>query len=316
MARWVGAILFMFLYGCGDEKSSLSGDAPVDKADFVDAFPDLKLPKTIYDTGLARIGDTTTISYAVFTQFVPDSAFRAIITDNKKGIIKPVGKIKSADELYLLAKLVQDKKYTLGVFVFDNDNKYLGGKELLTNRFNDGYLHTVNINREPTFMIGREKITPDNRQFYTRTGYAYNKDAGFMIVVNDSNEDLKKQDSIINPIDTFARANKFSGDYIKDKKNFISLRDGRNATTYLFFVHFEKSNGECKGELKGELVMKNESTGQYTAGGDPCVINFRISNSQVQMKEEGSCGNHRDIKCFFDDQYNKKREPKTKQKRK
>lgn len=312
----MGLVLCCFLFACGDKKTSLSGDAPVGKEEFVDAFPDFKVPKTIYDSSLARIGDTTTISYAVFTQFVPDSAFRSLFGDNKKMGIKPVGKIKSGDELYLLAKTVQNKNYRLGVFVFDNDNKFLGGKELVSNQQEDGYTHFVSINREPTFTIGQEKITNDNKQFYTRTGYAYTKDVGFMIVVNDSNEDTKRHDSIINPIDTFARSNKFSGDYIKDKKNFISLRDGRNANTYLLFVHFEKNNGQCSGELKGEMVMKDDKTGQYTAGGDPCVINFKLSNSDIQMKEEGSCGNHRDIKCFFDDTYNKKREPKAKMKRK
>ena len=315
MTKWMGLILVVVLCGCGDDKNSLSGDGPVEQEDFIAAFPDIKLPKTIYDTGLARLGDTTTISHFVFNQFVPDSAFRSVMGDNKKSTIKPVAKISSEEEYYLLAKMIQNKNQTLGVFVFDNDHTYLGGKQLLNNHARDGYTHMVSINREPTFTIGREKITSDNKHFYSKTGYAYNKDAGFMIVVNDSNEDIKKNDSIINPIDTFARANKFSGDYIKDKKNFISLRDGRNATTYLFFVHFEKNNGQCTGELKGELVMKDETNAQYIAGGDPCVINFKLSNTQVQMKEEGSCGNHRDIKCFFEDRYNKKREPKPKQKR-
>jgi hypothetical protein len=34
------------------------------------------------------------------------------------------------------------------------------------------------------------------------------------------------------------------------------------------------------------------------------------------MKEEGSCGNHRDIKCFFEDTYTKKKEIKSKTKKK
>jgi hypothetical protein len=316
MSKWMGVALLFALIACGDKKTSLSGDAPVAKDDFIGAFADLKLPRTFYDSGLYRIGDTLTISRAVFTQFIPDSAFRSVFGDDKKAVIKPVGKIKLEEELYLLAKTVQNKNHRLGVFVFDKDHNYREGKELVDDKQADGYTHFVNINREPTFTIGREKITSENKQFYTRTGYAYNKDAGFMVVVNDSNEDTKRKDSIINPIDTFARVNKFSGDYVRDKKNFLSLRDGRNANTYLFFVHFEKNSGQCTGELKGELVMKDDKSGQYTAGGDPCVINFKLSNSDIQMKEEGSCGNHRDIKCFFDDRFNKKREPKPRTKRK
>jgi len=309
-------MLLVFFFACSNDKRSLSGDDPVTVEDFIEAFPDMKLPKAIYDTALSRLGDTTTISRAVFTQFIPDSALNRVATITTKAAIKPVGKIKSEEEIYLLAKIVENKKASLIAFVLDNENKFLAAKELVTNKVNDGYSHSVSINREPTFNIAREKFTKDNQMFYTRTGYAYNKDAGFMVVVNDSNEDIKKQDSIINPIDTFTRLNKYSGDYLKDKKNFISLRDGRNANTYLFFVHFEKNNGDCAGELKGEMVMKDDNTAQYTAGGDPCVINFEFSGAQIQMKEEGSCGNYRGIKCFFEDRYNKKKEPKPKQKKK
>jgi hypothetical protein len=315
MAKWVGLFLWVMVCSCGEKKSSLSGDAPIDAKDFVQAFPDIKLPTTISDSSLKRIGDTTSISRAVLTQFVPDSVLQAIAID-KNATIKPVAKINAEDETYLLAKFLQNKKATLAVFVFNEKTKFLNAKELVHNGYNDGYVHSVNINREPTFTIAREKVTKDNQLFYTRTGYAYNKDAGFMVVVNDTNEDMQRKDSIINPIDTFARKNPFSGDYIKDKKNFISIRDGRDANTYRFFVHFEKDGGTCKGELKGELSIKAENTGQYTANGDPCVINFKFISSQVQVKEEGSCGNHRDIKCFFNDSYNKKRAPKLKPKKK
>lgn len=316
MAKWIGAIAIICLLACGNDKGSLSGDDPVTAKDFIEAFPDIKLPRTFHDTGLNRIGDTTTISRAVFVQFIPDSAFTRISGNNKNTSIKPVGKIKSEEELYLLAKFVENKEASLIAFVLDNNNKFLGAKELVTNKLADGYSHFVSINREPTFNIAREKFTKDNQMFYTRTGYAYNKDAGFMVVVKDSNEDVKRQDSIINPIDTFTKVNKYSGDYIKDKKNFISLRDGRNANSYMFFVHFEKNNGDCVGELKGEMIMKDDNTAQYTAGGDPCVINFKFSGSQIQMKEEGSCGNYRGIKCFFEDKFSKKKDPKPKQKKK
>lgn len=316
MVKWMGVLLAWILISCGDKKSSLSGDAPVEAEDFVEAFPEIKLPKTIQDTALLRLGDTTTISKTVFTQFVPDSALHGVTGKLSNYQIKPVGKIPRDEELYLLAKFVQQKQAVLGVFVFDNNSKFLGAKELVGNRYSDGYSHMVNINREPTFIISREKISKDNQLKYTRTGYAYTKDVGFMVVMNDSNEDLKRGDSILNPIDTFPKTFKYAGDYVKNKKNFISLRNGPRPNTYLFFVHFEKNKGECTGELKGEMVLRDDKTGQYTAAGDPCVINFKFSGSQIQMKEEGSCGNHRGIKCFFDDRFTKKKEAKAKQKKK
>ncbi len=311
----MGIALMLALVACGDNKTSLSGDAPVEAKDFVAAFPEIKLPTTFYDTSLQRIGDTTTISRAVLTQFIPDSALQETIAGGKL-ILKPVARIERDDETYLLVKSFENKKASLSVFVLNKDNKFAGAKQLISSDNNDDYTHSVSINKEPTFSVSREKITKENQLIYTRTGYAYNKDAGFMVVVNDGNENTKRQDSIINPIDTFARKNPMSGDYIKDKKNFISLRDGRSPNIYRFFVHFEKSSNACVGELKGELTMKDAKTAQYTANGDPCVINFTFSGNQIQMKEEGSCGNHRDIKCFFDDTYTKKKEPKPKTRKK
>ncbi len=316
MVKWIGIALMLVLIACSDKKTSLSGDAPVKAKDFISAFPDIKLPTTIYDTSLQRIGDTTTISRAVLTQFIPDSALNSVISNGKKISLKPVAKIERDEETYLLVKSLENKKIALAVFVLNKDSKFLGARQLLSNDNNDDYTHSVSINKEPTFSISREKITKENQLLYTRTGYAYNKDAGFMVVVNDGNENTQRQDSIINPIDTFGRKNPISGDYIKDKKNFISIRDGRSANVYRFFVHFEKNNGNCVGELKGELTMKDEKTAQYTANGDPCVINFTFSGNQIRMKEEGSCGNHRDIKCFFDDSYTRKKEPKPKTKKK
>lgn len=310
----MGVLLICLVVSCGDKKNPLSGDAPVDANDFLAAFPDIKSTSTVYDTSLLRLGDTTIISRAVLTQFVPDSAVKSVAGNTK--VIKPVFKIKTGDETYLLVKFQDGRKAGLDVFVLDNKNKFLGGKALVNNNSSDGYLHSVSINKEPTFTIAREKVTKENQLLYTRTGYAFNKDAGFTVVVNDTNEDTRRQDSIINPIDTFARRNKFSGDYVKDKKNFISIRDGKNPNSYAFFVHFVKNNGECAGELKGEMTIKSENTAQYIAGGDPCVINFRFSGSQIQMKEEGSCGNHRDIKCFFEDTYTKKKEQKPKTRKK
>jgi len=316
MTRWLGILGLFVLMACGDKKTSLSGNVPVKAKDFQNAFADVKLPTTIYDTSLARLGDTSTISRTVLAQFVPDSALQQVVGKDKKIIFHPIGKINRDDEQYFLIKVQHNKKNGLVVFVFDKEVKFMAAKELIAPDIDDAYSHAVNINKEPTFTISREKITDENKMFYTRTGYAYIKEAGFMIAVNDSNEDTKRQDSIINPIDTFARKNPFSGDYVKDKKNFISLRDGKNPSTYRFFVHFEKSNGNCIGELKGEMTIKDQKTGQYTANGDPCVINFKFDGNDIRMKEEGTCGNHRDIKCFFDDIFTRKREPKPKSKKK
>jgi len=53
--------------------------------------------------------------------------------------------------------------------------------------------------------------------------------------------------------------------------------------------------------------MKDQTHGVYTFNADPCIIDFNFEDREVTVKEQGSCGNHRGIKCFFDDQYTRKR---------
>ena len=153
-----------------------------------------------------------------------------------------------------------------------------------------------------------------DRYFYRRSVYVFNDAGVFTLILTESNEAKPKNvQVVINPIDTLSRKHKFTGDYIQDKRNFISVRDGKNASYVLFFVHFEKDNGECKGELKGEakfISARNSAISDQMV--IPVSLEFYFKESSVRMKELEGCGNHRDIKCFFEGSYIKHKEPKPK----
>lgn len=314
MKNCLPLLLLLLVFGCKEKKIDLSGEVPLKFGDFISVFPKIKPPFAVSDTNIAKVGDTTTIGYKAFIQFFPDSSVTPIIGNNKKIVIRPIGLIEKENENYLLVKFItKNKTIHIAVFVTDKKNKYLASKELLNNRNKDEYLHAVSINREPTFLLGQEKTGKDNNLLYTKTGWVYNTAGIFMIVINDSNEDPKKT-AVINPIDTLPKKNKLSGDYVRDKKNYISLRDTKKPNVYQFFIHFEKNEGSCTGELKGELKMKDATNAEFRENGDPCVIDFTFSGNQVSLKEQGSCGNHRGIKCYFNDTFIKKREPRNKKK--
>lgn len=300
----------VFLSSCKDEKASLSGNEPVDPKDIIAAFPALKLPYKVADTNMIKVADTSRISYFVFSGLVPDSALTSSLGKGiNKSVIRPVGKIEKEHETYLLTDFTQNKKTTLVAFLFDKKYTYVGNLVLLKQGIKDGYFTSVNITSEPTFIVSKEKYI-GNELMYTRNGYAYNNgSAEFTTVMTDSNEDLKIRNEIINPIDTFPRLNKLSGDYIQDKKNYISVRDGSSTNKYQFFIHFEKS-GDCTGELKGQMTMRDATHGYFQESGDPCEIDFGFTNNSIIVKERGNCGNHRGIKCFFNDAYRKKKEAK------
>ncbi len=309
MPRYMVLLLLLIAVSCKNKTTALAANEPVSATDFFAAFTKLKLPLIAADTNFSRLADTTLISYEVLQQFVPDSALKTLaVKQSGKLKIHPAGKIENVAERYLLVTITDGKKTSLITYLFDKKQHYLNHLLLLGNQNHDGYVHSVNINTEPTFLMVKEK-TEDDRYSYTKKGFAYsNESKGFTEVINESNEDLKKNNEILNPIDTLGKKNKLSGDYTRDKKNFISVRDGSSAKSYIFFLHFEKNEGDCTGELKGTLKMVDETKAVFQQNGDPCVIDFTFGATSLKVKERGSCGNHRGMTCLFDDSYKKKKE--------
>lgn len=308
--------LLLLVTACKDKKGGLSGDKPVTAKELLAVYPAINLPYTVADTNINRLKDTTTIPYKALQQFIPDSILEKLEGGSKakaKTRIHPLGRIEKDNGNYLLTTFTYNKHTSLAAFFFDKKNEFKAALELLPARHNNDYTYTVGINREPTFTVNKERFASANQLLYTRTGYAYiDASADFLTVINETNDEQKKVNEIYNPIDTMARKNKFSGDYVEDKKNFIAVRDGRNAQEYLFFIHFEKNNGACTGELKGEFTVAANGKAVYKQNGDPCVIDFAFTNTRITVKEQGSCGNHRGIRCLFNDSYDKKKEKKKK----
>lgn len=307
----IACILLLFIVGCKPKTKSLKGNEKVEFQEMVNAFPELKLSYKTIDSSVYKIADTTTIGYFVMNQFVPDSVMEKISkNDSAHFEIHPVGKIIKGEEKYLLANVSVKNRISLTAFLFhEKTNAFLSSLELLKNKYSDGYRHELHITSEPTFIMTRQKLGKDKELLYTRNGYAYNSGIkDFMKVMNDSNEETDK-DTIINPIDTLPRLFKFSGDYVKNKRNFISIRDGSKEGRYIFFIHFENSD-DCSGELKGVFNMRDEVHGFYSETNDICVIDFTFERKRVKVKEQNNCGKHRGIQCYFNDTYTLKKESK------
>lgn len=299
--------MLILLFACGQKKLDLSGATPLKVKDFLSVFPTINNNFYAADSNFLKLSDSTRIGLKAITQFIPDSVILTFIGKAKNPSFYPVGKIIKEKETYLILNIIQKHKKQMSVIVIDSKtNQYLAAKLMIEEDFQDGYVHTVTINKEPTFLLSRERNGKDNIVQFTRIGWVYTGGAGFMVIINDSNESPSKS-TIINPIDTLPRKNRYSADYDEDQRNFISLRDGKNTNSYSFFIHFEKNEGTCIGELKGEFKMKDLVTAQYRFNGDPCIIDFKFEGNQISLKEEGSCGNHRGIKCFFDDQFKRKK---------
>ena len=307
--------LFIALLGaiaCSEKKTDLSGNTPLKINDFNKAFKTVSLPVSLADSNLKRFTDTFEIGRKALAQFVPDSVVDEIIPiKEKKSKLFPIFKIVKEEQYYLLFNVLQEKKQSLAVIVFSKKNKFLDYKVLtqfeLVHRGSQLYGKTLAINKEPSFLVEETKMGSDNALTYEKSGWAYT-DSAFRMIYFDSNKKIETK-VVLNPIDTLQMNNPLSGDYARDSKNFISLRDYNNPNKYQFFLHFEKKEGTCVGELKGLLnFTKNQAT--YNEKGDPCIIHFTITGNVIQIKEDGNCGNHRNMTCYFNDSYDKKRKAK------
>jgi len=305
------ALLLLFYGSCKNKTADLSGNEKINAEDFFKAFHEIKLPLTVVDSSLKNFGDSTVISKTIFTEFITDTAIAAVERNPDKNFtIHPAGIIHKKEQDFLLTKFTSGKKVQLSVFVFNDKHIYLTNFPLLNNAGSDGYTYSASITEEPTFILKKEKLNVNNTSSYNRNGYAYSAAANaFLPVLHDSNEDTARINEIINPIDTLPSTNRYSGDYVGDKRNFISVRDGKSALTYTFFIHFEKNNAACIGELKGMMTLTTEKTAVFNDSGDPCVINFKFTGNTIKITEEGNCGNHRGITCPFDLSFKKKTLP-------
>jgi hypothetical protein len=305
--------------GCKGEKKkpSFAGDEPVEVNDFIEIFQPVNLPISIDGTRMGRKEkDSMLISRKVFNQFVPDSVLAEVFPKNTTIKIYPLARVDaSKDEKYLFAKAVGAKTNLAAAYIIVFDSKDEFANALVAWRSDQDRSKTMDVNTvmDKKFTITKTQVrkNADGTLSEGRDIYAYSPGTkSFSLIMTDAIGD--KVTELINPIDTFSRKHKFSGDYIIGKSTLVSLRDGRKNDRLSFFIHFEKDDGECTGELKGEAMIRTANTAEYRQPGDLCALQFRFTTSSVTIKELEGCGSHRGLRCSFDGVYPRKKEPKPK----
>ena len=306
------SVFILLLVGCKHKQADLTSDKPIKPNEFIAAFDVLENGFAANDSNILRLADTVSINHKLLARFIPDTLIARLMYGDNKTTFHPIGRVDKQAETYLLLLSINNKKPTTTVIVLDKKNAFLSSRDLLqTQSNNNNYRYSFSLNKEPTFYINREKIVNEKEIKYTKIGWAFNGKS-FVAVLKESNERDEKLTAIQNPLDTFARENMYSGNYVEDERNFISLRDGKTKQEYLFFLHIDKNDGKCVGELKGEMKMTDSLHAVYSFAGDPCVIDFTFDRNIITIKEKGSCGNRRGMDCFFEDAYTKKKEVKKK----
>lgn len=297
---------------CKGKKTALSDDVSVEE--FMGFFPGLKLPYQMTDSILIKKEkDTSLVTYKRFSKFVPDSVLAKQFGKKGRPSLFPLGKVvvKKA-ETYLFVKAVAGAKRVGYILVFNKDQQFVVAMPLIVTESNSAVSRHADMDSRYTITVMRRRKGAGDQLLYQKDAFVYNSEGVFTLIMTESNDASKMDEGVINPLDTLPRKNKYSGDYAIDRKNFVSIRDGKAGKTALFFIHFEKDKGTCNGELKGEAVFSGASKAVFHQNSGPCVIEFTFTTSRVSIKEVGACGTYRDIKCFFEGSFPKKKTPKAK----
>jgi len=298
-----------FFAACKQKKKpSLSGEEPVEVSDFIEFFEPAGLPYLLSDTALQKKEkDSLLISYKIFSQFVPDSVLGKVYGKGVKPKIYALGRAPvPGAETYLFVKTVTGDKKSFFILSFNSKQQFIASLAALRPDNNKATLQSVVMDKKYTITKTVQLKNPDGSMSEGKDVYVLNADAkNFMLIMTDALND--KVTELINPIDTLPRKNKLSADYTNGKMNMVSVRDGRRADRITFFIHFEKNNGECTGELKGEATVKSPTTAEYRQDGDPCILKFIFSTTAVRLQEVEGCGSRRGLNCAFDGSFARKK---------
>jgi hypothetical protein len=255
----------------------------------------------------SKVNDSLLVSYKIFTQFVPDSVFKKEFGKNVKPKIYLMKRVEAEKkETYLFVKTVNADKSIVFILCFDNDNKFMDAMPLLKDDGLKSTTQVCGIDRRYSIYKTTFLKRPDGSITDGREVYGFNADSKkFMLIMTDALDD--KVLEVINPIDNLARKNKYAADYVKDKMNIVSIRDAAKPDKINFFIHFDKNNGECTGEIKGTASLTKPNLAVFKQPGEGCVLQFNFTTTNVTIKELEPCGSHRGVKCSFDGSYPRKK---------
>lgn len=304
--------------GCSNEKKEKEKEAEAapgfDYTAFSRSFPARALPYQLTDSSLRKLTDTSVIRNPGFPGMIPDSLTSKVFSKNTKVRYYALASIKASNELqFFVVKGKGGDRLAAWLLAFSKGEP--GGViPLLLPDEDPTTAQVSSIDKAGAVIRTITQKRPDNTLAEGREVLSYDAPAKQfrMVLVNALDNGNA---AILNPIDSFPRTRPFTGDYAKDKKNIISIRDGRTPNELRMFIHIESGEeGEeaCSGELRGDLVLISSTAAVFRKSGDPCVMNFRFTANSVTVTEEQGCGAHRELTCSFNGSYPLKKAAKQK----
>lgn len=303
----IPALALLATVSCGERKVSLASDVDLAPAEFVSSFGELSLPWSLTEESLSlKPADSLLVNPALVSRFVPDSVYRNEFRKSDKPKFHAIGRISVKDgERYLLVRASSRSKTAAYLLCFDALDSFRVSMPVMRLPSEPLYRTEFSVDRRHVMSKVRTRTSRNGQALYRKDAWVYNSAGVFTLVLTESNEPVEEQD-VYNPIDTFPSTRPLSGDYRISRRDFLSIRDGRSAKRLLFFLHMERKEGECTGELRGEIDMVGPGVAQYNRADDHCMLEFVFRGNTVNVRELSACGNRRSVRCAFSGTYRRK----------
>jgi hypothetical protein len=298
------------LLSCGERRADLSTAVDLAPGEFVRSFPELPLPWSLTEDALSRKpADSTRINDALVRRFVPDSVFRRDFRKSDRPRFHALGRIPVKEgETYVLVRASAGPRTAAYLLCFDRDDSFRVSMTVMRIPGEARYRNEFAMDRRHVMSKVRSRTGRDGQSLYRKDAWVYNTAGVFTLVLTESNEPVETE-QVYNPIDTLPARRPLSGDYRLSKSDFISIRDGRSDKRLLFFLHMERNEGACSGELRGELDLVRPGLAQYNRADDHCMLEFAFRGNTLTVRELEACGNHRSVRCAFSGTYRRKSAP-------
>lgn len=304
---WFFSLLIIFSSCHHNRKTSQEGE-PFTYSDLLLEFPVFNLPFNYSGDSLEKvIPDINQLDIHKAGVFIPDSLWFPEGNNRAKAKIFPLGQRRYHDLRLLLVKSVTAGDKKVDILIYGKKGNFIGSKVLGSiSSANQGEVYSFSLDNKFLLRIHEKKELSNGFMITREQVYGINPDGSLLLIMTNTNEPANPN-SFTNPIDTLPHKNRFSGDYYAGKYDIVSIRDGKKKNTFEFFIHLNKNNGDCTGELDGTGRFTKKDIGEYHEESGPCAIRFTFSNEKVNILEIGGCGAYRGINCYFNGTYRKKR---------
>lgn len=296
------------LVSCGKKVKDVNQDENLESTDFIESFQERSLPVMFQKAELdKKESDSFYVKSTVVDDFIPDSVFAPVLGKTKDVKFYRKGRYKAEDtkETYLFLLAERRKKKTVYLICFNPEDQFSAAMVLTENNMPQGVSEEAGIDKRLTVIKTRTSQSAEGKGYYKKSAYVYNTEGLFTLILTESNEPVQEA-VVFNPIDTLPAKDPLSGDYKKDKRNFVSVRDGGKSGKLNFFIHIEKPNGSCDGSMRGDMVQVKPKVYHYSKADDHCVLEFTFSGKKdLQVRELEACGNHRGVRCNFDGRFSR-----------